>query len=455
MIAQRLREGRRSKALKLAKLYKEGKCRECSVVVTRMDFAKILGKHTKVKIQYESSTPKTQKTTRPATPKSNGRLKNNENGMIQGLRSRSNVTPSKPIQRPRILKSKEASSPKQQKNNILKENNVLKKTTTSTDKKIESKSLNNKKYGIIFSHPKNNSRNEYKSKSSLKDLLPKVNTSLLPSSEWCIDYYPKLQETKDSKVYDRIAAELEDLMNSEKPQVQNQDKVVSSDDSKVDEFPSIMDILNDNTTVSTTEQKDQSSIDFKGSLYPSTTLDVEAMLLGKPEDPVKVTPMDIDTSVIDKNLPENSSFDDNPGSPSILNDTSTEEKLLLSKDSNEKSTKNLANIDSQNKPPADSDSINNKNKSILNSQDAVVKSSFNLPTSKLDSILYLTFKKIVDGKCLKSVKCPKNLKFNIELDQKSVELIGAPKFISTIDDLQVLLQIVNESDPTSSYIQCL
>ncbi|CAH2090318.1 unnamed protein product [Euphydryas editha] len=504
MIAYKGRENRRGKAFKMPRsierLYKEGKCRDCSVVVTRMDFAKILGKFTKVKIQYESSSsPKNQKTSETAVPNSNARLKNNENGMVLLRRTAYNQHPVKDIvsSHSKKVKNNDVASVTRQVNNVLKENNSPNKTDIQREKSIihKDKQINknqncNKQYAIIFNDPAcKNNNNDVKCDFSLLELLPKIDKSLFPSDEWCIDYFPKNEEPTDDKVYDRIAAELEDLMYSEKPDVKLTQP--ESTENKVDDFPSIMDILNDNNTpVNNSETKDQSSnLEFKNNLESS---DVEAMLLGNPAtndkelNDNKITepsPMEVDSTDVNKLIEDvvqftsNTEVDksdvnqmneiDNPHSPSILDEAlqkGIEEHLPCDQPhKNESDLPDAPDISITNKTVAAKDEDENniegeniKNNDQNSNENAVKKSSeniLNIPQStKLEDITHVIFKKVIDGVCQKSVTCPKNLKYNIELEGKSVEFLGAPKYISSLEDLQVLLQIVNETDLKSLYV---
>ncbi|KAJ8719582.1 hypothetical protein PYW08_011757 [Mythimna loreyi] len=506
MIPTKVRESRRVKALKLPKnlerLYKEGKCRECAVVVTRMDFAKILGKFTKVKIQYESSTtPKTKLNPDITPPSSNARLKSNENGMVLMHKNTYNERPFKDLQSTKNAKKSGSSVAP----NILRENNRLKKpskvkNTVLNDQKQKS-DTKFKQYGIIFEDPltNNNNNNEINFKLSLIDLLPKINDSILPTDEWCIDYFPKKDEPKDDQVYDRIAAELEDLMYNEKP-IAKLDEKQDTTENKVDDFPSIMDILNDNSSES--KSNDQSStLEFKSNLESS---DVEAMLLGKP-NPADETeapqPMEVDNtnmgqliedvnhlSTIQETLTNNeetgNSNEDilpktditdeieNPHSPSILDEAlqkGIEEHIPV------KQTE--PSLEGNTEEEQTNDGVKEKNNSIVEtemkenevteteikvmetnvdnenseSNDNIKSKDINLLAFK-DSITHVVFKKTKGGICSKSVTCPKNLKYCIEIEDKSVEFIGAPKFITSLEDLQVLLQIVNESELDSLYV---
>lgn len=504
MIPYKGRENRRGKAIKMPRsidrLYKEGKCRDCSVVVTRMDFAKILGKFTKVKIQYESSSSsKSQKTLETAVPTSNTRLKNNENGMVLLRRTAYNQHPVKDIVSTHSKKGKnnDLSSATRQVNNVLKENNspnktdlLREKTLIHKEKEIHRNQKNNIQYAIVFNDPACDDINhDVKCDFSLPELIPKVDKSLFPSEEWCIDYFPKNEEPTDDKVYDRIAAELEDLMYNEKPEV----KLTQPEPNvnKVDDFPSIMDILNDNTPVNNSETKDQSTnIEFKNNLESS---DVEAMLLGNhpvTDDKelndsklIEPSPMEVDSSDVKKLIDDVVQFTpstevdktdenqinelDKPHSPSILDEAlqkGIEEHLPC--DQTHKSESDLPNAsdisitdktdtsnvekDSSNQ---DKNIINDDQSSKKNVEQKSLENILNIPpTTQFEDITHIIFKKVVDGVCHKSVTCPKNLKYSIELEGKSVEFLGAPKYISSFEDLQVLLQIVNETDLNSLYV---
>lgn len=502
MIPTKIRESRRVKALKLPKnldrLYKEGKCRECAVVVTRMDFAKILGKFTKVKIQYESSTtPKTKINADTTSPKSNARLKSNENGLVlvprntyseQTLKDMKNAKNSK--------KSGSSVAP-----NILRENNRLKKPVSKVKNTVHNANQKQKsetslkQYGIVFEDPlaNNNNNNEINFKISLTDLLPEIDDSILPTKEWCIDYFPKKDEPKDDQVYDRIAAELEDLMYNEKP-IAKLDEKQDITENKVDDFPSIMDILNDNS--SENKLNDQSStLEFKSNLESS---DVEAMLLGKSNvagDTVAPTPMEVDSSMghliedvshlntiqatltndqetvnnSEDILPKTDIADEieNPHSPSILDEAlqkGIEEHIPVKQvepglegnsqeeQTNDEKKENInSNIDTEVKETeikVMETNVDNENSEF---NDNIKSKDMNLLALK-DGITHVVFKKTKDGICSKSVTCPKNLKYCIEIEDKSVEFLGAPKFITSLEDLQVLLQIVNESELDSLYV---
>lgn len=506
MIPTKTRESRRVKALKLPKnlerLYKEGKCRECAVVITRMDFAKILGKFTKVKIQYESSTTaKTKQSSDSSSPNSNARLKSNENGMVLIHRNAYSQHPIKELTNSKKVTGNDSRVA----SNILKENNRLKKSVlkdknSNYEDKKHIINTNLKQYGIVFEDPLVSNNNDINCKITLIDLLPQIDEIILPSDEWCIDYFPKKDEPKDDQVYDRIAAELEDLMYNEKPLVKLDDKVEIVEN-KVDDFPSIMDILNDNS--SENKPNDPSgSLEFKTNLESS---DVEAMLLGKSNpssETVAPTPMDVDNNSMGNLLEDVNQLSaiqdtitnvdvavisnceaslpasmipeeaENPHSPSILDETlqkgieehlpvkhleatvetpTEEEKESLpvntediiptdTSDANmdEKETElKVTDIKVENENSESNDQIKSKEKHFLASK---------------DGITHVVFKKNKEGTCSKSVTCPKNLKYCIEIDGKSVEFIGAPKYISNIEDLQVLLQIVNESELDSLYV---
>lgn len=504
MIPNKVRESRRVKSLKLPKslerLYKEGKCRECSVVVTRMDFAKILGKFTKVKIQYESSTtPKTKQNVDSTLPSSNARLKNTENGMVL-VHRKACSQPDKEVLNNKKMKNNKLASPVAP--NILKENNRLKKPVLKDkNSNYEEKKLKNdnnlKQYNIVFEDPtcNNNNNNEINFKISLIDLLPEIDDNILPSEDWCIDSFPKKDEPKDDQVYDRIAAELEDLMYNEKPIAKLEEKQEVTE-SKVDDFPSIMDILNDNSSES--KSTDQSNtLEFKSNLESS---DVEAMLLGKSNATCETapTPMDVDNtsmgnliedvnqlSTIQETLttnedPANNSENilpnsvmpeevDNPHSPSILDEAlqkGIEEHLPIKQEEpgpvNEEtedkqpieSTENLNSISATTDiemKETESKVTDVGNEDKKQSDDKVKSKETNFLSLK-EEITHIVFKKTKEGACSKSVTCPKNLKYCIEISDKSVEFLGAPKYITSLEDLKVLLQIVNESELDSPYV---
>ncbi|CAF4842657.1 unnamed protein product [Pieris macdunnoughi] len=439
MIGYKSRVGRRVKsklARNLETLYREGKCRECTVVVTRMDFAKILGKFTKVKIQYESSTPKATKSSKQ---NSNIKLKNNENGLVSLNKNPYNSAKElkNKSSKDRTTEVKKHTSNTSKSLNVLKENNncksgVLKKVNFN----IKPTLSENKEYGIIFVNPNVNGANDVKCKITLADLIPHINKSLLPNEDWCIEFFPKSLEPKDDKMYNRIAAELEDLMYN---------KINTTTDNKMDDFPSIMDILNDNT--SETNQKDQTQ-ENKSNLNN----DVEAILLGnsesnetleekdvinKSKEDIPMTPStEVEESILKNNI-------EKPHSPSILDEALKEGKEQ--------------HIPSQ--PIYDDNNDANKSIEIAVKQDDSedpVKAE-NLEESKSHSIKYeevteVIFKKILDGKCDKSVTCLKNLRYNIQIEETSVEFIGAPKYITSIEDIQVLLEIVNNTTLNSVYV---
>lgn len=474
MIINKVHDTRRSKATKLSKtierLYKEGKCSECAVVVTRMDFAKILGKFTKVKIQYESSTSSKD---RLLSPTIKSRLKTNENGVIHAHKQTYSKKPTRNHIKSKIptLNEDDIHSP-----NILKENNRLKKTQSGksyfTKNKVED---TRKRYGIIFEQPINN-KNDSISNITLMELLPYIDNSIFPSEDWIVDYFPKIEEPKDDKVYDRIAAELEDLMFNEKTKTDKIEQVPQTD-TKIDEFPTIMDILNENIN-EINKPDDQTSTEFKTNLESS---DVEAILLGKTETSEKSpilesTSMDVDTSdmtslisnvdqlnAIEQNatpLTVNSDpkemIVDNPHSPSILDETlqkGIEEHLPPDGHAL------TSNITDQNENNSDNSGVNEK---IANNDDSSAtcistpvseedtkKTNFFLPLKGVEELI---FKKTINEKCYKTVICPKNLKYSIMLEGKPVEFLGAPKYISSLEDLQVLLQIVNETELQNVYV---
>ncbi|XP_063364897.1 uncharacterized protein LOC134653465 [Cydia amplana] len=474
MISQRVRDMRKGRMTKMSKnverLYKEGKCRDCSVVVTRMDFAKILGKFTKVKIQYESSTtPKTKKDS-VLTVNSSAKLKKSENGMVYINRKAYNQRPideSANAKNSRNIKQTLPVTSPRQASNILKENNRLKKGPIVKDKNSnynqQKVNSNLKSYGIIFINPNVNNNNDVKSKTNLAELLPDINKSILPNDEWVIDYFPKSEEPKEDKVYDRIAAELEDLMYNEKAS-----SLVDKPDTenKVDDFPSIMDILNDSTPNSS-KPIDQSNT-FKPNLESS---DVEAMLLGKTSTETsqpETLPMDVDNTDManligevgvdaipdtDKNQPTDQKQEESSEkevisqlSPSIIDETlqkGIEEQLIFdnaTKDTEEKSENKESNESKV--TPMDTE--------IAATDEA--KSASDSVVPKTEVVTHVIFKQTIDGKCYRCVTCPKNLKYSIELNGKAAEFIGAPKFISSLEDLQVLLQIVNESHLESLYV---
>ncbi|XP_026330736.1 uncharacterized protein LOC113238185 [Hyposmocoma kahamanoa] len=476
MISNKSRETRRARMPKMSKnierLYKESKCNECSVVVTRMDFAKILGKFTKVKIQYESSALRGKKNNQQVTSP-NSRLKSNENGMVLIHRKAYNQHPVKELLNSKATKGNEtpaksknalkenskisAASTPRQSNNILKENNRIKKIAADEKngnlyfKNVISSNL--KTYGIVFVKPLVNNSNDHKSKLSLADILPSINASLLPSEEWCIDYLPKNGEPKEDKVYDRIAAELEDLMNNETSAMKSENKEVTENK---DDFPSIMDILNENTSGSNPSNSQSDSMEFKSNLESSD--DVEAILLGKSNDSkAALTPMEVDNpdmtnlmDVVQMNtaqeagkLPDTLGEEmDNPHSPSILDEAlqkGIEEHLPAISDK----------VD-----PEIGDSTKTETSDTTDNSTAgtVDKENKDFPVINLNTVTHVVFKRISNGVCYKSVTCPKNLKYSVELEGKFVEFLGAPKFISSLEDLQVLLQIVHESDLDSLYV---
>lgn len=481
MISQKARG--RARPLKMTKnverLYKEGKCRDCTVVVTRMDFAKILGKFTKVKIQYESnSTPKTKKSDDTIVNSTN-RLKKNENGMVLIHRNAHNQHATNESQNSKKPKKNNkqplrTASPRQN-NNILKENNRLKKTPIVKDKNSNYNQKNQhlinsnlKRYGIIFINPSVNNKNDIRSKAVLLDLLPNINKSILPTEEWAIDYFPKSEEPKEDKVYDRIAAELEDLMYNEKPSSTG-DKIEATV-SKVDDFPSIMDILNDSTPDSVEKPNDQSSAVVSKSDLESC--DVEAMLLGKSNSESKAPQsisMDVDgmasliggsmdaiqdtnkcSDIESKQDNSEKSCIENVGSPSVLDEAlqkGIEEQLPFHNQEKEclvTETKLVNETDKiENVVPMDTDVHTEEESKNACVSDSVVPKT---------EVTHVIFKQTKDGKCYRCVTCPRNLKYSIELDGKAVEFIGAPKFISSLDDLEILLQIVNETHLESLYV---
>ncbi|XP_026752529.1 uncharacterized protein LOC113512804 [Galleria mellonella] len=507
MISHRIRESRRSRLPKMPKnierLYREGKCRECAVVVTRMDFAKILGKFTKVKIQYESnSTPKAKKN-EVSSPNSNKRLKSNENGMVLIHRTAYNQHPVKELLSPKRVRIHDPPNSRSS-NNVLKEINRLKKTPAVTDKnsninisQYDDKRRKNashlKRYGIIFVDPSTNNNNKEKNHITLSALLPAINKSILPSEEWCIEYFPKNEEPTDDKVYDRIAAELEDLMYNEKPEKKNDTKS-ELDKNKIDDFPSIMDILNDNSSDNDNKTSDQSSsVEFKTNLESS---DVEAMLLGKTEPKLQEsTPMEVDTTIMSNLIEDVAQLNaiqgtestgsntkvelapvtpvideiENPHSPSILDEAlqkGIEEHLPVACDPEPININTTVSDSSVNKTSMEISAIpqtlsTSKETNVILENEKKAENVSVDKKSKQENVLlpkvdvtHVIFKKSVNGTCSKSVKCPKNLKYVIEFDGKTVEFVGAPKFISSLEDLQVLLQIVNDTELNSPYVLC-
>ncbi|KAJ2951816.1 hypothetical protein O0L34_g13979 [Tuta absoluta] len=486
MISNKTRENRRGRGPKMSKnierLYKEGKCSECSVVVTPMDFAKILGKFTKVKIQYESGSPKNKKGSQVTSP-TNARLKNNENGMVLIHRNAYNQHPADLLKSPKTYgragprnnnknstpqmnnlltptpRANNIQSPTPRANNILKENNRLKKTPVvkkPTNVLKNDVKSNLKSYGIVFTSPKSKKLESSVGNLTLKDILP-IDKNILPSDDWCIDYLPKHGEPKEDKVYDRIAAELEDLMNNktagEKTETKTESGVIK------DDFPSIMDILNDNT-MTTSPANNQSSTTVQSNLESS---DVEAMLLGKSSDSSQdavTNPMEVDSSVIsnlidavemsidkdDTTKPENTSDKfDNPNSPSILDET-LEKGIEAHLPLDITSLPNLQPAENSKKDLELMETDTKNNTLEINKNDAKANEVKN------STVTHVVFKKCVNGECTKSVTCPKNLKYTVELEGKSVEFLGAPKYISCLDDLEVLLQIVNETELNSLYV---
>ncbi|XP_063625506.1 uncharacterized protein LOC134797180 [Cydia splendana] len=475
MISQRVRDMRKGRMIKMSKtverLYKEGKCRDCSVVVTRMDFAKILGKFTKVKIQYESSTtPKTKKDSVP-TVNSSAKLRKSENGMVHINRKAYNQHPineSANSKKPRNTKQTSPVTSPRQASNILKENNRLKKGPIVKDKNSnynqQKVNSNLKSYGIIFINPNVNNNNDVKSKTNLSELLPDINKSILPNDEWEIDYFPKSEEPKEDKVYDRIAAELEDLMYNEKAS-----SLVDKPDTenKVDDFPSIMDILNDSTPNSS-KPNDQSNT-FKPNLESS---DVEAMLLGKTSTETsqpETLPMDVDNTDMANLIGEvavDAIADTVKNQPTDHKQGESSEKEVISQLSNpsiidetlQKGIEEQLIFDNATKDTEETSENKESDDSKVTTMDTEVaaddkaKSASDSVVPKTEVVTHVIFKQTRDGKCYRCVTCPKNLKYSIELNGKAVEFIGAPKFISSLEDLQVLLQIVNESHLESLYV---
>lgn len=458
MIPPKARESRRMKGLKLSKslegIYKESKCREFSVVVIPMDFAKILGKFTKVKIKYESSsTSKSKRNLNQVSPTS--RLKSNENGKLPSRRTTYNPHPAQILSGPKKSKAENATPSTK---NVLKENNKLKKTilnfSLDTNEEINIYNTNvklistKKLYGIVFENPKIKKK-EVKSKISLEDLIPHIKSDMLPSEYWCIDYFPKHGEPKNDKVYDRIAAELEDLMYDEKK------SSGLRKDEKTDEFPSIMDILNDDPKVVSNNKSKESTVSLESN-------DVEAMLLGKSDTKLpESVAMDVDNTDVSSFLtgvkslpsvqttgnkqgdkqPEPATIEESPDSPSILDENS--QKETTSSESTEKAKAS----ETQNKTVTNTASTPKIDENYNTNAD----NRNNLPNSRA-GVTQVIFKKNVNGTCLKSVICPKNLKYNICMLGKPVELLGAPKIISSLEDLQVLLQIVDESNLDNLYV---
>lgn len=438
MIPTKARETRRMKVLKLSKnlerKYKEVKCRECTVVVTPMDFAKILGKFTKVKIQYESNLSSKSKSKQTNVVSPSSRLKAKENGMVQLHRHAYNAHPAQK------LKKRKASDVPKSTSNVLKENNRLKKPIGVAVSDYTARALVKsqvKYYGIVFDKPLEIKPSVIRNKISLQDLVSDINTNILPAEDWCIDYFPKNGEPKDDKIYDRIAAELEDLMYNEKTKINSNVK-----ENKNDEFPSILDILNENTKDSTIKTSDPAtSLNLESS-------DVEAMLLGNTT--TEPAAMDVDSSVssltgkaaqpaakpdVTEHTVVASTIEDNPESPSILDepiqkDTSSTEtaKITIEVEKIQPTTSQITDQTDEN------DNTNNNN------------------SVSRTGVTQIIFKKSVNGTCHKSVTCPKNLKYSISMLGKSVQLLGAPTHISSLADLQVLLQIVEESELNNLYV---
>lgn len=461
------RKGRLMKWTKnIERLLKDAKCRECAVVVTRMDFAKILGKFTKVKVRYESSSTQKEKQNLELSRNGKSKLKANENGVIHSQKKMFNQPNNFSSSRKTTVNNNNSRSP-----NVLKENNRLKKTVNN--RSPNNKVINSiKEYGIVFEDPANNNK-DLNSKITLLELLPHIDINVLPSDDWLIDYFPKKEEVNEDKVYDRIAAELEDLMYNEK----TKDGKLEANDNKIDEFPTIMDILNENIN-DVSKPDEQSNVEFKTNLESS---DVEAMLLGKSNNvSADTTPMEVDTqdisnvitnvnqlndaeeavtAVTETNEPKEAVDNfDNPHSPSILDETlqkGIEEHLPPETHT----SPNGIDVTSQKDTNSD-DSGLEVNKLTTDGSSVTVKiESETLKNCKETKLLLpltgveeLIFKKTINGKCLKSVTCPKNLKYSIVLENKPVEFLGAPKYISSLEDLQVLLQIVNETELENLYV---
>ncbi|NP_001124348.1 uncharacterized protein LOC100174822 [Bombyx mori] len=464
----------------LERLFKEGKCRECSVVVTRMDFARILGKFTKVKIQFQSSSSTVKG--KSTNPNLKSKLKSNENGFV-----RNEDYPTKESSKGKKINQSTNSKAA----NILKENNRLKESLIKDRNSNYNNITNNikiKHYHVVFSTPGNSDNSDSKPNTTLAELLLQIDENLLPSDEWSIDYNPKpaLEEPTDDKVYDRIAAELEDLMNNGKTTLKTEEKS--------DEFPSIMDILNDKT-VNSKEIEKSDIPDAKTNLGSS---DVEAILLGEPTSGREITestPMEVENNDVSNliadvaqlntlqpseepinNVQANENSDIvNPHSPSILDEAlqkGIEEHLPPEPQTITNDTELTKNHDKENavipEKPNDQQYLNNE--PVTNNQTIYsdIKNETEKHSSKLgpsedlsinsklsanaDLITEVIFKKNKDGGCCKSVTCQKNLMYFIQINGTSVELVGAPKFITNLDDLQILLQIVNESELKSFHV---
>lgn len=422
------KRGRLKLSKNLGRLYRESKCRDCVVKITPMDFAKILGKFTKVKIQYE--TCGTRKDNTSDNENNNATLNNIENGMVlihKHTYSSEKLSPHKDVT------SADNASTQHIRNNILKENNIEKKTLLKNNfnnsKQMKQNSVKlMKQYGVTFIYP-SIIKTELHNKVSLSELLPFIDNKVLPSEEWNIDFFPKSDISSEDKVYDRIAAELEDLMNNGRIITRTSKKDESSE-TKSEEFPSIMDILNDTSNKT------------------SESTDVEAILLGSAVVKESITePMEVDVSSKNK---INIGLTENIGNPSSV-DEELQKGVMIHIPERPEVVRSTSSVDEEPESfKADGQSYESTTKRTED-----LHSWKNISDNKVRNTTHVVFKQMENGKCNRLVMCPKSLIYNIELEGKTVELRGAPKYISSLEDLKVLLEIVNETELNSFYVNTI
>ncbi|XP_077292902.1 uncharacterized protein LOC143915955 [Arctopsyche grandis] len=335
---------------------------------------------------------------------------------------------------------------------------------------------------------------------TLKNLSELIDTERLPSSMWEVERIPPLInfQGKTDSSYDAIAAELEELMGeSKKPEEEKMEvepappelEVVAdkpaadapqdppaepapkSETEKVqDDYPSIMDILNEIPKEPSAEPVQIKSNDADGEPEKAAEPQIEQPddrpaetdVADEPTEEARTDSAEKSDDVVENKLEIDVAPVTDSTSEQIPNenDGETDEREAVEAEEDAPEAENL-DTPMEVESSVEIDSVAEETLPALESEVTIevdVPTKTELENNNDDYLLKsVIFRRLTEDKQTydRLVTFQENMEYFIAINDRKVELLGAPEFITSIDDLQILLQIVDDVTLNSFNVICM
>lgn len=300
-----------------------------------------------------------------------------------------------------------------QRRQSARSNEGIKKTSTKRVDANNGFESDHFEYRLVLCPPESEPSPVPPSDFSLEVLSNEIDDGRLPSQMWEVERIPPPSDAVPKPDgYDSIAAELEALMGEQK-KVENDDAPDKPESEEIKETP--MELC---TPVEPTQKPEAEK---EHDEYPSIMEILNEMPTPAKENNVEVaeemTKMETDE---EKNVeePKQNDVDAQGDKPKIETQTDADDTKTVETD-------------------------NVKSESLV---ETVKKTNNN--EYALNSIIFRRYtpdKQTYD----RLVTFQQNMEYFISVDDKKIELLGAPEFIANVEDLQILLQIVDSIDLNS------